>query len=102
MKNMHEVLTAKIAAAALIRERGGASGPGDDLHERRQPGPELREAVLAVLGPVNGRLVALEEPEDLAALQHDRDVAVEQLPGGPRRLGGCSLPHAMSASSRPK
>ena len=27
MKNMHEVLTAKIAAAALIRERGGASGP---------------------------------------------------------------------------
>jgi hypothetical protein len=27
MKNMHDVLTAKIAAAALIRERGDASGP---------------------------------------------------------------------------
>jgi hypothetical protein len=27
MKNMHEVLTAKMAAAVLIRVRGGASGP---------------------------------------------------------------------------
>jgi hypothetical protein len=33
---------------------------------------------------VDGRLVALEKPEDLAAFHHDRDVAVEQLLGGPR------------------
>jgi hypothetical protein len=33
---------------------------------------------------VNGRLVALEKAEDLAAFHHDRDVAVEQLLGGPR------------------
>src|ERR1700729_4628194 len=46
-------------------------GAGDDLHERHQPWPELREAVLAVLSPVDGRLVAFEEPEDLAALKHD-------------------------------
>src|ERR1700722_3780234 len=55
---------------------------GDDLHERQDPGPELREAVLAVLRSVDGRLVALKEPEDLAALKHDGDVAVDQFPGG--------------------
>ena len=27
MKNMQDVLTAKMAAAARIRDRGGASGP---------------------------------------------------------------------------
>src|SRR5579863_3669575 len=63
-------------------------GTGDDLHKRAQPRPELGEAVFAVLRPVDGRLVALEEPEDLAALQHDGYVAVDQFPGGPgtRRL----------------
>jgi len=37
--------------------------------------------VLAVFRPVDGCLVALEEPEDLAALQPDGDVAVDQFPG---------------------
>jgi hypothetical protein len=40
--------------------------------------------VLAVLCPVNRRLIALEEPEDLAALEDDRDVAVKQFLGRPR------------------
>jgi hypothetical protein len=41
---------------------------------------------------VNGRLVALEKPEDLAAFHHDRDVAVKQLLGGPRARRLLSAP----------
>jgi len=99
MKNMQEVLTAKMAAAADPGPRRRV-GAGDDLHERAQPGPELVKRCLP--SSVRGcRLVALEEPEDLAALQHDGDVAVDQFLAV-SAPGDCSAPQAMSASSRAK
>ena len=98
---MQEVLTAKMRRAARIRERGGASGPVMISMSAFSLGRNWVKRCLPSSVPCSGRLVPLEEPEDLAALHHDGDVAVEQL------LAVCGAgrllrPHAMSASSLAK